>query len=294
MSENLILKVRSCWRSSDAKLLLFILPRWFVGNSLRRQTPREALHTRIIQQQQAAMMVRSANIYLSTPAAARLMSGLPVCLFVCLFFQARRRVVFCTTSICCWSTTARCSARESSSSTCGRCQWRARRAAAASTRTSSPQPPTRTRPPPWPSPFYWTSTATPWCCPRAATWAGTAGPGARKRRPGSEVRERCRTTWRNSSPLSWRLTRCTHSALRTKSCCGTSGTSVCATPGTAVSAKVEELIELALQDISSPVSLCLPLFRAYPKLLGSVRWGKQEDVLEMHRLLERSSAWDSR
>lgn len=34
--------------------------------------------------------------------------------------------------------------------------------------------------------------------------------------------------------------------------------------------------------------------RAYPKLLGSVRWGKQEDVLAAHRLLERSSAWDSR
>lgn len=34
--------------------------------------------------------------------------------------------------------------------------------------------------------------------------------------------------------------------------------------------------------------------RAYPKLLSSVRWGRQEDVLEMHRLLECSSAWDSR
>ncbi|XP_029681180.1 phosphatidylinositol 4,5-bisphosphate 3-kinase catalytic subunit gamma isoform isoform X1 [Takifugu rubripes] len=33
--------------------------------------------------------------------------------------------------------------------------------------------------------------------------------------------------------------------------------------------------------------------RAYPKLLSSVSWGKQEDVLETHRLLERSSAWDS-
>ncbi|KAM9845543.1 phosphatidylinositol 4,5-bisphosphate 3-kinase catalytic subunit gamma isoform [Aulostomus maculatus] len=33
--------------------------------------------------------------------------------------------------------------------------------------------------------------------------------------------------------------------------------------------------------------------RAYPKLLSSVRWGKQEDVLATHRLLERSSAWDS-
>uniref|UniRef100_H3CN55 Phosphatidylinositol 4,5-bisphosphate 3-kinase catalytic subunit gamma isoform n=1 Tax=Tetraodon nigroviridis TaxID=99883 RepID=H3CN55_TETNG len=33
--------------------------------------------------------------------------------------------------------------------------------------------------------------------------------------------------------------------------------------------------------------------RAYPKLLSSVRWGRQEDVSETHRLLERSSAWDS-
>lgn len=38
----------------------------------------------------------------------------------------------------------------------------------------------------------------------------------------------------------------------------------------------------------------LPVLRAYPKLLGSVKWGKQEDVLATHRLLERSSAWDSR
>lgn len=38
---------------------------------------------------------------------------------------------------------------------------------------------------------------------------------------------------------------------------------------------------------------CMRSPRAYPKLLGSVRWGKQEDVLETHRLLERSSAWDS-
>lgn len=38
---------------------------------------------------------------------------------------------------------------------------------------------------------------------------------------------------------------------------------------------------------------CMRDPRAYPKLLGSVRWGKQEDVLETHRLLERSSAWDS-
>ncbi|CAF96276.1 unnamed protein product, partial [Tetraodon nigroviridis] len=35
------------------------------------------------------------------------------------------------------------------------------------------------------------------------------------------------------------------------------------------------------------------LSRAYPKLLSSVRWGRQEDVSETHRLLERSSAWDS-
>uniref|UniRef100_A0A669CEU9 Phosphatidylinositol 4,5-bisphosphate 3-kinase catalytic subunit gamma isoform n=1 Tax=Oreochromis niloticus TaxID=8128 RepID=A0A669CEU9_ORENI len=38
---------------------------------------------------------------------------------------------------------------------------------------------------------------------------------------------------------------------------------------------------------------CMRVPRAYPKLLGSVRWGKQEDVLATHRLLERSSAWDT-
>uniref|UniRef100_A0AAX7VBA4 Phosphatidylinositol-4,5-bisphosphate 3-kinase n=1 Tax=Astatotilapia calliptera TaxID=8154 RepID=A0AAX7VBA4_ASTCA len=38
---------------------------------------------------------------------------------------------------------------------------------------------------------------------------------------------------------------------------------------------------------------CMRDPRAYPKLLGSVRWGKQEDVLATHRLLERSSAWDT-
>uniref|UniRef100_A0A7N6BME2 Phosphatidylinositol 4,5-bisphosphate 3-kinase catalytic subunit gamma isoform n=1 Tax=Anabas testudineus TaxID=64144 RepID=A0A7N6BME2_ANATE len=38
---------------------------------------------------------------------------------------------------------------------------------------------------------------------------------------------------------------------------------------------------------------CMRDPRAYPKLLGSVKWGKQEDVLATHRLLERSSAWDS-
>uniref|UniRef100_A0A8C5HE99 Phosphatidylinositol 4,5-bisphosphate 3-kinase catalytic subunit gamma isoform n=1 Tax=Gouania willdenowi TaxID=441366 RepID=A0A8C5HE99_GOUWI len=38
---------------------------------------------------------------------------------------------------------------------------------------------------------------------------------------------------------------------------------------------------------------CMRDPRAYPKLLSSVRWGKQEDVLATHRLLERSSAWDS-
>ncbi|XP_029016197.1 phosphatidylinositol 4,5-bisphosphate 3-kinase catalytic subunit gamma isoform [Betta splendens] len=38
---------------------------------------------------------------------------------------------------------------------------------------------------------------------------------------------------------------------------------------------------------------CMRDPRAYPKLLGSVKWGKQEDVLAIHRLLERSSAWDS-
>uniref|UniRef100_A0A3Q2P3R0 Phosphatidylinositol-4,5-bisphosphate 3-kinase, catalytic subunit gamma n=1 Tax=Fundulus heteroclitus TaxID=8078 RepID=A0A3Q2P3R0_FUNHE len=38
---------------------------------------------------------------------------------------------------------------------------------------------------------------------------------------------------------------------------------------------------------------CMRDPRAYPKLLGSVRWGKQEDVLATHRLLERSYAWDT-
>lgn len=211
-------------------------------------------------------------------------------------FQERPRVVFCTTSTCCWSTTARCSVRASSSSTCGRSQRRARRAAAASTRTSSPRPPTQTRPPPWPSPFYWTSTATPWCCPRVASWARTSGLAARKQRAGSEVRERCRTTWRNSSRLLWLLTPCIHLALRTKSCCGTSGRSVCATPGMYFSLRQRKQTKKCYYHFAGCFifSSCRPAFRAYPKLLGSVRWGKQEDVLEAHRLLERSSAWDSR
>uniref|UniRef100_A0A3Q3NMN1 Phosphatidylinositol 4,5-bisphosphate 3-kinase catalytic subunit gamma isoform n=1 Tax=Mastacembelus armatus TaxID=205130 RepID=A0A3Q3NMN1_9TELE len=38
---------------------------------------------------------------------------------------------------------------------------------------------------------------------------------------------------------------------------------------------------------------CMRDPRAYPKLLGSVRWGKQEDVLITHHLLERSNAWDT-
>ncbi|XP_061922317.1 phosphatidylinositol 4,5-bisphosphate 3-kinase catalytic subunit gamma isoform isoform X2 [Entelurus aequoreus] len=38
---------------------------------------------------------------------------------------------------------------------------------------------------------------------------------------------------------------------------------------------------------------CMRDPRAYPKLLSSVRWGKQEDVLATHRLLERCTAWDS-
>lgn len=37
---------------------------------------------------------------------------------------------------------------------------------------------------------------------------------------------------------------------------------------------------------------CVKHPKAYPKLLGSVRWGKQEDVLATHKLLECSSAWD--
>uniref|UniRef100_A0A3Q2DX33 Phosphatidylinositol 4,5-bisphosphate 3-kinase catalytic subunit gamma isoform n=1 Tax=Cyprinodon variegatus TaxID=28743 RepID=A0A3Q2DX33_CYPVA len=38
---------------------------------------------------------------------------------------------------------------------------------------------------------------------------------------------------------------------------------------------------------------CMRDPRAYPKLLGSVKWGKQEDVLATHRLLDRSHAWDT-
>ncbi|KAL0962674.1 hypothetical protein UPYG_G00343840 [Umbra pygmaea] len=37
---------------------------------------------------------------------------------------------------------------------------------------------------------------------------------------------------------------------------------------------------------------CMRHPRAYPKLLASVRWGRQEAVLATHRLLERSSVWD--
>uniref|UniRef100_A0A4W5RCS3 Phosphatidylinositol 4,5-bisphosphate 3-kinase catalytic subunit gamma isoform n=1 Tax=Hucho hucho TaxID=62062 RepID=A0A4W5RCS3_9TELE len=37
---------------------------------------------------------------------------------------------------------------------------------------------------------------------------------------------------------------------------------------------------------------CMRHPRAYPKLLGSVRWGRQEAVLTTHGLLERSSVWD--
>uniref|UniRef100_A0A8C7WDI5 Phosphatidylinositol 4,5-bisphosphate 3-kinase catalytic subunit gamma isoform n=1 Tax=Oncorhynchus mykiss TaxID=8022 RepID=A0A8C7WDI5_ONCMY len=37
---------------------------------------------------------------------------------------------------------------------------------------------------------------------------------------------------------------------------------------------------------------CMRHPRAYPKLLGSVLWGRQEAVLATHRLLERSSVWD--
>lgn len=202
-------------------------PRWFVGSSRRRQTPRQARPTRIIQRERAAMKVKSTNIcqlYHDHDDESEA--------YFCLSaFQERPRVAFCTTSTCCWSTTALCSARASSSSTCGKCPRRARRAAAASTRTSSPQPPTQTRPQRWPSPFYWISTATPWCCPRVGTWVETSELGGRKRRAGSEVRERCQTTWRNSLRLSWLPTPCTRSVLRTKSCCGTSDMSVCATPG---------------------------------------------------------------
>ncbi|CAL8405373.1 unnamed protein product [Arctogadus glacialis] len=38
---------------------------------------------------------------------------------------------------------------------------------------------------------------------------------------------------------------------------------------------------------------CMRHPRAYPKLLASVRWGRQEDVQAAHAMLERSSAWDS-
>lgn len=40
----------------------FVLPRLFVGNSLRRQTPREAFPNKIVQQEQAVMRVMSTNI----------------------------------------------------------------------------------------------------------------------------------------------------------------------------------------------------------------------------------------
>ncbi|CAL8242415.1 unnamed protein product [Merluccius merluccius] len=38
---------------------------------------------------------------------------------------------------------------------------------------------------------------------------------------------------------------------------------------------------------------CIRHPRAYPKLLASVCWGRQEDVQAAHSMLERSSAWDS-
>ncbi|XP_077449409.1 phosphatidylinositol 4,5-bisphosphate 3-kinase catalytic subunit gamma isoform isoform X1 [Stigmatopora argus] len=38
---------------------------------------------------------------------------------------------------------------------------------------------------------------------------------------------------------------------------------------------------------------CMRDPRAYPKLLSSVRWGKQEDALATHQMLERCTAWDS-
>lgn len=37
---------------------------------------------------------------------------------------------------------------------------------------------------------------------------------------------------------------------------------------------------------------CLRLPRAYPKFLGSVKWGKQEAVMVTHQLLERATTWD--
>uniref|UniRef100_A0A8B9J6Z5 Phosphatidylinositol 4,5-bisphosphate 3-kinase catalytic subunit gamma isoform n=1 Tax=Astyanax mexicanus TaxID=7994 RepID=A0A8B9J6Z5_ASTMX len=37
---------------------------------------------------------------------------------------------------------------------------------------------------------------------------------------------------------------------------------------------------------------CMRHPSAYPKFLGSVKWGKQEDVMATHQLLERSTTWD--
>ncbi|KAM6986839.1 phosphatidylinositol 4,5-bisphosphate 3-kinase catalytic subunit gamma isoform 2-T2 [Aplochiton taeniatus] len=37
---------------------------------------------------------------------------------------------------------------------------------------------------------------------------------------------------------------------------------------------------------------CMRHPRAYPKLLASVQWGKQDEVLAIHRLLEKSTVWD--
>uniref|UniRef100_A0AAY4DSV4 Phosphatidylinositol 4,5-bisphosphate 3-kinase catalytic subunit gamma isoform n=1 Tax=Denticeps clupeoides TaxID=299321 RepID=A0AAY4DSV4_9TELE len=37
---------------------------------------------------------------------------------------------------------------------------------------------------------------------------------------------------------------------------------------------------------------CLRNPKAYPKFLGSVKWGKQEAVMTTHQLLERSTTWD--
>lgn len=181
------------WSLHEGSDLCSLPCRWCVGSNHRLQTLREA-PTRITQQQEEAWTVRFPPMNLQSMLTVSMLRLISVCLTI---IQERPRVVSCTTSTCSWSTIARCSARASSSSTCGKCLRRARRAAAASTQTSSHQPPTLIRSLPWPSPFYWTSTATLWCCPRAGTWAGTwAGTRelwARNLKEENEVSERCQT-----------------------------------------------------------------------------------------------------
>lgn len=175
-------------------MVLRFPPRWSVGSNPRSQIPKEALIKRV-QREAAVLMVKSSPfLFFRMLKIYRAMLN-----SVCSpGFQERPRVVSCTTWTCSWSITAPCSARGSLSSTCGKCQKRARKAAVASTRTSSPQPRTQTRPLPWPLPFCWTNTATLWYYPRAGMWAGTGLLGVRTQREGSGVRERCQTTWKSS------------------------------------------------------------------------------------------------